>query len=115
MKRQWIVVVIIVAIFMLPVVVPLGASAWRLARNQPAARSLAQSLADRFPAARFVGSASYERDYIYISAYGVADKSAQSEIRDWLIDEKARRHLNDRIRVRFTDEKTGNDFAEFEF
>jgi hypothetical protein len=114
MKKRRVISVVIMAIIVLPIALQLSIIAQRLARNQPVARSLADSLTTRFWAAKFVGSASYERDYIYITAYGVADKSAQAGIRDWLMDEKARRHLDERILLRFTDEKTGNDLGEYE-
>lgn len=93
----------------------IGTIALRLHRNQPAARTIAGTLASQYPNYRIIGAASYESEVIYINVWGQPDEAKQIEIRDWLANEKNRRQLAVRGLVKFVDPKTAGDIAEFDF
>jgi hypothetical protein len=93
-------------------------SVWlRLHRNQPAAESLARGLNGYLNSKPYQarGTASYERDVIYIEVSGRPDKAKQEEIRNWLSREKQRRGIDARGLLRFPDPKTGDYDAELDF
>jgi hypothetical protein len=92
-----------------------GTIALRRHRNQPAAKAIAESLASRYPNYRITGTASYEREVIYISVWGRPENATQLEIRDWLADEKHRRQLRARVSLIFVDPKTVDALAEYDF
>lgn len=112
-ERRWFgrfLLALVLAVPLVTIVYPLVSIQLRLSRNGALARSLVESLNDRFPEAVFRGGASYEREVIYITALGRLEDSRRREVEQWLRDKKAEQRILPEIYLDFSNE--GFDYSK---
>lgn len=110
-QRRWIHVLlaVIVVVFLCGgIAYPLVSIELRLWRNRAIAARLVESLRTRFPAARFRGNVSYEREVIYISVLSEPDPESRPDIERWLRGFKSGQGIAPEIWLLFPD-STGEE------
>jgi hypothetical protein len=74
----------------------------RLSRNGELARQLVESARHRFPAATITGTASYEKEVIYLYVSGL-DEATNVDLEGWLRDQKTAKGITAEIWLRLPD------------
>lgn len=87
---------------------PLISIQLRLWRNGAIAAQLVESLRARFPGAEFRGTASYEREVVYIHVVGGLDPDSRPEVEQWLRRLKSEQQIAPAIWLMFP-EFTGEE------
>jgi hypothetical protein len=83
----------------------LGSIYLRLSRNLPIAKELVESLNQRFPGVTFSGTASYEREVIYVTVDLGIDAKQRQEVEQWLRVPKREKAIKAEIWLSFRDDE----------